>query len=101
MKVPMQILRVSAGKIEESGMLYANAIVLDSEVANQIDTDRIDVGQQHAKVKMSTENENQLAKELAKSGLVPSTVMCEVKTTVKKGEVAMMIIGFESKAKAA
>lgn len=95
MKVPMNILRLSAGKIDDGGMLYANAIILDENIANQIEKDRIDVGQQHAKVKINTSDENKLAKQLAQSGLIPNVIMCDVSTIVKKAEITMQINGFE------
>ena len=97
MKIPMNIIRLSAGKIEDNGMLYSNAIVLDDDIANLIEPDRIDVGQKDAKVSMSTDNHNQLAKELAHSGLIPSVILCDVETTVKKNVMTMKIVGFENK----
>jgi hypothetical protein len=101
MKVTMKILRISAGIIDDNKMLYANAIILDDTVANQIDNDRIDVGQQHAKVKISTEDNNVLSRALASSGLVPGDIQVDVKTTVKSGGITMEIIGFDSKKVAA
>lgn len=97
----MKILRISAGIIDDNKMLYANAIILDDTVANQIDNDRIDVGQQHAKVKISTEDNNILSRSLASSGLVPGDIQVDVKTTVKSGGITMEIIGFDSKKVAA
>jgi hypothetical protein len=97
MKTQMQILRLSAGRIESNGMLYANAIVLDEDVADNVTPDRIDVGQQHAKVKISTENNNRIAHLLATSGLVPGMVEVEIKTSVKKGEATVEIINFVDK----
>lgn len=97
MKVELDILRISAGKIDDNQMLYANAIILDENVADQIELDRIDVGQQHAKVKISTENNNALARRIAISGLVPSKIACTVKTAVKSGSITMEIIDFNDK----
>jgi hypothetical protein len=105
MKVSMNILRVSAGNMVDAKtsekIVYASAIVLDEAIANQIDSDRIDVGQQHAKVKISTENNNQLSRELASSGLIPGDVNVHVKTSVKSGGITMEITGFEPKRAAA
>lgn len=105
MKVSMQILRVSAGVMSDpksnEKIVYASAIILDDDIANQIDNDRIDVGQQHAKVKISTEDNNKLARELASSGLVPGLIDVDVKTSVKSGSVTMEIIGFHNKRVAA
>lgn len=97
MKFPMDILRLSAGRIEDGGMLYANAIVLDETVADQITDDRIDVGQQHAKIKIDTSDNNKIARDLAVSGLIPGTVTFHVKNMVKKGEMSMIITGFDGK----
>jgi len=101
MKVQLEVLRISAGNMVDtkSGdkIVYASAIILDEDVADEISIDRIDVGQQHAKVKMSVENDNVLARSLASSGQVPGVVTCEVKTSVKAGGITMEIIGFEPK----
>jgi hypothetical protein len=98
MKVQMNILRISAGTMTDakSGekIVYASAIILDENVADEISIDRIDVGQQHAKVKMCFDQDNVLARSLATSGLVPGLVDVEVKTAVKGGSVTMEIIGF-------
>lgn len=105
MKVSMNILRVSAGVMSDpksnDKIIYASAIVVDEDIANQIDSDRIDVGQQHAKVKISTTNNNELARSLALSGLVPGQIDVEVKTSVKSGSITMEIVGFDSKKAAA
>ena len=95
MKTQLNVLSLSAGKIEDNGMLYANLITLDEKQYSQIDLDRIDVGQKHAKVKMSTDNNNQLAKQLASSGLIPAIITVDLETTVKKGEISMVVVGFE------
>lgn len=97
MKTTMDILRVSAGKIDSNGQLYANAIIIDENVSDTITADRIDVGQQHAKVKISTDNNNRLALMLAQSGLVPGRVEVEIKTAVKGGEATFQIINFSEK----
>jgi len=98
MKVQMNILRISAGNMVDSNsgekIVYASAIILDENVADEISSDRIDVGQQHAKVKMSVLQDNVLARSLASSGLVPGLVDVDVKTAVKGGGVTMEIIGF-------
>lgn len=105
MQVQLNILRISAGEMIDSQskekIVYASAIILDESVADQIDNDRIDVGQQHAKVKISTVSNNQLSKDLAHSGLIPGVVPVEVKTSVKAGSITMEIIGFSAKAKVA
>jgi len=97
MKTQLNVLSLSAGKIEDNGMLYASLIVLDEKQANQIDEDRIDVGQKHAKIKMCTNDNNLLAKQLATSGIVPSIITVELETTVKKGELSMMVTSFDPK----
>lgn len=97
----MNILRISAGNMVDSNsgekIVYASAIILDENVADEISTDRIDVGQQHAKVKMSVEHDNTLARSLASSGLIPGLVSVKVKTAVKGGGITMEIIGFDNK----
>lgn len=95
MKVPMQILSISAGKLDNGGDLYASVIILDSEQNSQITPERIDVGQKHAKVKVSTDNDNQLCRTLATSGQVPGTCLVDIETTVKKGEMVIKIVGFQ------
>lgn len=94
MKTPLNITRISAGKLDDGGMLYASALVLDENIANQIESDRIDCGQQVAKVQINTDNNNQLAREIASSGKVPGVVMCDVNTSVKKNVLTMTINGF-------
>lgn len=95
MKTTMQILRVSAGKIE--GNNYASVTIIDENVADTISAERIDVGQQHAKVRMDTSNENRLATLLAQSGLVPGLVEVELKTSVRGGEASLQIVNFTDK----
>ncbi len=97
MKTTMDILRISAGKIESNGQLYANAIIIDGDVSDTISPERIDVGQQHAKVKISTDDNNELAIKLAKSGLIPGRVEVEIKTAVKGGEATIQITNFIEK----
>lgn len=94
MKIPLQILRLSAGKISDNNMLFASVTVLDDSVAGIIEQDRIDVGQQHAKINISTDNENELARKIANSGLLPCAMLVEVETIVKQGSMQMKIIGF-------
>lgn len=98
MKMPLNLLSMSAGKIDDGGLLYASVQMLDDNQADQITPDRIDVGQKTAKVKVTTGTDNRLAMDLAKSGLIPGIVMCEVETIVKKNEMVMQIIGFSNKA---
>ena len=95
MKTTMEILRISAGKIEDN--LYASVTIIDEKVADTITSDRIDVGQQHAKVRLDTSDHNRLATLLAQSGLVPGTVEVEVKTSVRAGEASLQIVGFSDK----
>lgn len=97
MKTSMQILRVSAGRIDTSDTLYANAIIVDENVADQVTPDRIDVGQQNAKVSMDTFENNKLALALAKSGLVPGDVVVDVVTAVKGGVATFKITNFFGK----
>ena len=95
MNTHMNILRISAGKIESNGMLYANAVILDDTVSDTITDDRIDVGQQHAKIKISTDNANALARSLASSGLVPGIIEVTIKTTVRSNEATIQIVDFK------
>lgn len=97
MKTVMNILRISAGRIDTNDQLYANAIIVDEAVADLITTDRIDVGQQHAKVKIDTDDNNRLATLLARSGLVPGMVEVDIVTAVKGGEATFKIVNFSDK----
>lgn len=96
MQLPFNVLRVSGGIIEDNHMLWANAVIVDDEVASLIEKDRFDVGQQNAKVKICTENNNELVERFAKSGLIPGTVTCTVKSSVKSGSITMTIVDFEA-----
>lgn len=95
MKSVLNILRLSAGVME--GRPYANCITLDESMNDLITPERIDVGQQHAKVQLDTSDNNRLATLLANSGLVPGLVECELKTSVKSGAVSVTVIGFSDK----
>ena len=97
MKIEFDIKRISAGKIDDNQMLYANAMVLDDGVADTIEADRIDVGQQQAKISISTDNNNALSRSLALSGLIPGKVVCTVETKVKQQSMTMTITGFDNK----
>lgn len=97
MKIPLQILRLSAGKISDNNMLFASVMVLDDSIAGIIEQDRIDVGQQHAKINISTDNENELARKIANSGLLPATLVVDVETIVKQATMQMKIVGFDIK----
>jgi hypothetical protein len=97
MKTQMNILMISAGIIEDNKQVYGSVTILDEAISSQIDNDRIEVGQKHAKVQLNTDNNNQLARDLAASGLVPGVVTVEVQNAVKKGAITMAIVGFENK----
>lgn len=97
MKTVMNILRISAGRIESSGQLYANAIFVDEAVTDFISSDRIDVGQQHGKAKIVTDDNNRVATLLAQSGLVPGMVEVDVVIGVKGGESIVKITNFSDK----
>lgn len=101
MKTQMNILRISAGRIDSNDTLYANAIMVDENISDEISQDRIDVGQKHAKVKIDTSNNNELAIRFAKSGLVPGVVEVEIVTSVKGGEASFTIVNFTDKKLAA
>ena len=94
MKVPMHITRISSGRIEDNGMLYASAYVLNDEKINLVEDDRIDVGKHLAKVSISTDDNNSLSRRLANSGLIGSIVLCEVATEIKKNQMTMRIVDF-------
>ena len=95
MRTTLNVLSLSAGKIDDGGLLYASFTVLDEAQANQVDQDRIDVGQKHAKIKIITDGENKLARSLAVSGLIPGEITVTLGQTVKKGEVALIVESFE------
>jgi len=97
MKTKMQILRLSAGVIE--GNTYASVTIIDDSIADLKTAERIDVGQQHAKVRLDTSNNNALALRLADSGLIPGLVDVELKSSVRAGEASIQIINFYSSKK--
>lgn len=92
MKTTVDITRVSGGIME--GNLYASAILIDGELMNQIEDERINVGKQPAKLRIDTADNNRLVKGLARSGLIPGPVEVSLKTTVRGGESSLCIIGF-------
>lgn len=97
MKTQLEILRLSAGVITDNGMLYASASVVDDNIADLNTPERIDIGQQIAKYRMSTDDNNRLAKELASSGLVPGVIEVDLTTSVRQGDASLMIVGFTNK----
>jgi len=94
MKTVLNVLSLSAGKIEDGGLLYASLTVLDEARSDQVEQDRIDVGQKHAKIKINVADNNALARRLAVSGLIPGSITVQLGQTVKKGEVALIVNDF-------
>lgn len=98
MKVPMNIHSISAGTMQDSGqnIVYASAMVLSDDLANEITQDRIDVGVKFAKIKINTDDNNILSRKLASTFVFPFEVLCDVSTVVKKGEMVMQINSFDT-----
>jgi len=99
MKHKIYIVRVAGGIIDDNNQLWSNAIVLEDEIENILDGNSFASGQKHGKVQISTENNNELGKAIAASGLLPGVVEVDISSSVQKGMMVMKITGFsQSKA---
>ncbi len=94
MKSNLHLLYLSAGQLE-TGELYASVQVLNNDVETFEDNTRIGVGCKVAKIKILTDNNNALAKEMHKTFTFPADVTCSLKTSVKGTEMVMTITGFD------
>lgn len=94
MKTKLHMLYLSAGKLE-TGDLYASVQVLNNDVENFDDGNRIGVGCKVAKIKILTDNNNEIANDLNKTFTLPADVICSIKTSVKGSEMVMTITGFD------
>jgi hypothetical protein len=92
----LNILRVAGGIIDENNMLWCNAIVVEDKTENTFDSNQFASGQKHAKVSISTDNNNQLGLAIAKSGKLPGLIEVEISSSVKKGVMVMEITGFKA-----
>lgn len=94
MKSKLHLLYLSAGQLE-SGDLYASSQVLNNDVEAFDDGTRIGLGCKVAKIKISTDNRNELAKQMQQDLVFPCEVICTLKTAVKGTEMVMTITGYE------
>jgi hypothetical protein len=99
MKTFLNVLRVAGGIIDDNNQLWSNAIVVEDKTEHVLDTNQFASGQKHAKVSISTDKNNELGRQIAKSGSLPGFIEVEVSTTVKKGSMVMEITGFYPKNK--
>lgn len=99
MKEKLRVLSLSAGKFkdEQTGEFrtFASLNYLDKSVSDVIENDQIKVGQQHVKIKINTDLENKLAKDLANSGLIPGDIVLDLEMTVLKNTPSLTVVGFE------
>ncbi len=100
MKEKFKVLSLSAGKFTDDQSreerTFASLNFLDKSVAEILEEDRINVGQQHAKMKICTDNNNELARKLANSKLIPGDIELELEMTTVKNAPALMVVGFTS-----
>lgn len=94
MKASLNILRVAGGIIDDNNQLWSNAIVVEDKTEHSFEANQFASGQKHAKVSISTENNNALGRRIAESGLLPGFIEVEISTTVKKASMVMEITGF-------
>jgi hypothetical protein len=95
MKSNLHLLYLSAGQLE-SGDFYASVQVLNNDVEAFDDGTRIGLGCKVAKIKVLTDNRNELSKRMQNSLTFPCQVVCTLKTAVKGTEMVMTITGFDS-----
>ncbi len=96
MKASFNILRVAGGIIDDNQQLWSNAIVVEENTEHSIEANQFASGQKHAKVSISTDNNNEVGRAIASSGLLPGIIEVEVSTTVKAGAMVMQITGFKA-----
>ncbi len=95
MKSKLHLLYLSAGQLE-GGDFYASVQVLNNDVEAFDDGTRIGLGCKVAKMKVSTDNRNELSKIMQNALTFPCEVVCTLKTAVKGTEMVMTITGFDS-----
>lgn len=98
MQQQFNVLSLSAGLFQDDNTSesrsYASATYVDNDIAQVIEKDRISIGQQHTKIKLDTANDNQLARDLSNSGLIPGNVTFKLKMTSIKNVPSLMVTGF-------
>lgn len=90
----LNIVRVAGGIIDDNNQLWSNAIIIEDKTENVLDGNSFASGQKHAKVQICTDNNNELGKKIASSGLLPAVLDVEISSSVKKGMMVMEITGF-------
>ena len=98
MQVEMHVLSVGGGVLEDNGTVWANAVVLDTEQNNFCDSSRFDKGVKVAKVNISTDNDNEVAKRFFNEDF-PASFILDIQSSVKKGALVMKINNFKSNRK--
>jgi hypothetical protein len=88
---------VFENKEEKQTIEYSNLIVLADKENQTIEKDNISVGQEIAKMQLSTDNDNKIALDLANSGLLPGFINFHIKTSIKSGSMVVKIVGFDDK----
>lgn len=101
MQIQTYLLNVTGGIIEENNMLWANALVLESD--DQLDVSEkgnIQKGLKPMKYAIKTDDDNKLVRELAKE-TYPAEFSLSVRSKNKSGIVTLEIVGFKSNIKTA
>jgi hypothetical protein len=100
MQQQFKVLSLSAGTFtdDQTGEKrdYSSLTYVDNDIAQVVENDRISIGQQHTKIKLDTANNNQLAQDLSKSGLIPGDITFTLKMTSVKNVPSLMITGFKA-----
>ncbi len=100
MQQQFKVLSLSAGTFtdDQTGEQrdYSSITYLDETIAQTIEKDRIAIGQQHTKIKLDTSNNNKLAHDLSKSGLIPGDITFTLKMTSVKNVPSLMITGYKA-----
>lgn len=101
MKHSLNVLRVAGGIIDDNQQLWCNAIVVEEKTEHLLESNQFASGQKHAKVSISTDNNNELGRLIAASRSLPAFIDVEIASSVKKGVMVMEIVGFYPKKVAA
>ena len=99
-KVSFFAIGLSAGVFEDKEdkkkIEYSNLLVLADKEKQVIESDNISVGQEIAKMQLSTEDNNRIALDLANSKLLPGFITFHTKTAIKSGAMVVKIVGFDT-----
>lgn len=84
-------------KEENKSIDYANMMILADKDTQIIEHQNINIGQELAKVQLSSDDNNALSLALANSGLIPGYIVFHTKSIIKKGISTIKIVGFDDK----